>query len=1072
MPEVADAVLAEPLAVAELGIGEIATDLAEIVAESDVFYAAADEQRGIAITQALSAAAPSATVLFCPSSDALPGDDAPASPANVGRRVSTLLRIRQLLTQGDRPRIACVTTGEALGRLYPPPAAFDAVLPRVVVGNPVDLSALFGELESLGYVSDERVDEPGEIALRGQVLDVYPADADAPLRIEAVDGRVSAIRVYDPADQRTVDACDHRELGRVAEPPLGEDGVTLLEHLPEARVIVPAASADRRRRFLALAADANRRRPTRAIRDAAGEAVWARALSGRDVVDLGPPGEAPSRFVEAKRPIQAFTKATKAAIETEQRVALLGTERDLRFMARRVSAAFKCPIEQASSWAEVTASEPGSVCALAMAVDRGFVRHGVFAVAAPDLLGSRAERADALVASADATLFAFGEIRVGDVVVHEDHGIAVVSGLQRMPAGDGGEAGDAIALTFASDGIRLVPVAEADRIWRYGAEEDAVTLDKLDGGSWEKRRGAIDAAIAESARGLAELAAQRNGKTAPVLDPPSDAYERFAAGFPFSETPDQARAISAVRDDLASGRPMDRLVVGDVGYGKTEVALRAVAVAALSGAQVAVAAPTTVLARQHIETFSARFEGTGLVVAGLSRLSSAAEKKRVKAGLADGSIHVVVGTGAVAAKGVTYKNLALVVIDEEQRFGAADKTRMRDLGAGHVLTLSATPIPRTLQTALVGLQQLSVIATPPARRQPIRTSVGPFVPETVRAALLRERSRGGQSFVVVPRIEDMAALAEQLARIVPELEVLQAHGKMPAAEIDEAMVRFGRGEGDVLLATNIIEAGLDVPRANTMVIWRADRFGLSQLHQLRGRVGRGSRRGQVLLLTDPAAEIAPRTLKRLRTLEAFDRLGAGFAISARDLDMRGAGDLLGEAQAGHMKLIGIDLYQHLLESSIRAARGEDVERWNPELHLGIEGRLTEDWLPDEELRVTLYCRLARIEDAENLRAFADELEDRFGTIPADAETLLRIARIRIAARAARVARIDAGPAAIALTSRGDLLSKIDGLGLKRKKQRWLLSERIEDPVTRLARVEKLVEALGGHEASGARSNGR
>lgn len=1065
MPEVADAVLAEPLAVAELGIGEIATDLAEILAESDVFYAAADEQRGIAITQALSAAAPNATVLFCPSSDALPGDDSPASPANVGRRVSTLLRIRQLLTHGDRPRIACVTTGEALGRLYPPPAAFDAVLPRIVVGDPVDLSALFGELESLGYVSDERVDEPGEIALREQVLDVYPADADAPLRIEAVDGRVSAIRVYDPADQRAVDACDHRELGRVAEPPLGEDGVTLLEHLPEARVIVPAASADRRRRFLALAADANRRRPARAIRDAAGEAVWAKAVSRRDVVvDLGPPVEAPSRFVEAKRPIQAFSKAAKAAMEMGQRVALLGTERDLRFLARRVAAALKCPVEQASSWTEVRASQPGSVFALAMAVDRGFVRHGVFAVAAPDLLGSRAERPDALMAPADATLFAFGEIRVGDVVVHEDHGIAVVSGLQRMPAGDGGEAGDAIALTFADDGVRLVPVAEADRIWRYGAEEDAVTLDKLDGGSWEKRRGAIDAAIAESARGLANLATLRNGKTAPVLDPPSDAYERFAAGFPFSETPDQARAISTVRDDLASGRPMDRLVVGDVGYGKTEVALRAAAVAALSGGQVAVAAPTTVLARQHIETFSARFEGSGLVVAGLSRLSSATEKKRVKAGLADGSIHVVVGTGAVAAKGVTYKNLALVVIDEEQRFGAADKTRMRDLGAGHVLTLSATPIPRTLQTALVGLQQLSVIATPPARRQPIRTSVGPFVPETVRAALLRERSRGGQSFVVVPRIEDMAALADQLSRIVLELEVLQAHGKMPAAEIDEAMVRFGRGEGDVLLATNIIEAGLDVPRANTMVIWRADRFGLSQLHQLRGRVGRGSRRGQVLLLTDPAAEIAPRTLKRLRTLEAFDRLGAGFAISARDLDMRGAGDLLGEAQAGHMKLIGIDLYQHLLESSIRAARGEDVERWNPELHLGIEGRLTEDWLPDDELRVTLYCRLARIEDAEGLQAFADELEDRFGTIPADADTLLRIARIRIAARAVRVLRIDAGPAAIALTPRADFSGKVDGLGLERKKERWLISERIEDPVTRLARVEKLVEALGDHEA--------
>ncbi|WP_420142146.1 TRCF domain-containing protein, partial [Sphingomonas sp.] len=325
----------------------------------------------------------------------------------------------------------------------------------------------------------------------------------------------------------------------------------------------------------------------------------------------------------------------------------------------------------------------------------------------------------------------------------------------------------------------------------------------------------------------------------------------------------------------------------------------------------------------------------------------------------------------------------------------------------------------------------------------------------------REKSRGGQSFVVVPRIEDMGKLAETLGKLVPELDLLQAHGKMPAAEIDEAMVRFGRGDGDVLLATNIIEAGLDVPRANTMVIWRADRFGLSQLHQLRGRVGRGSRRGQVMLLTDPEAEIAPRTLKRLRTLEAFDRLGAGFAISARDLDMRGAGDLLGEAQAGHMKLIGIDLYQHLLEGALRAARGETVERWAPELHLGIQGRLAEAWIPDEEMRVSLYCRLARIDDPDALDDFAAELEDRFGTRPPEAETLLHTARIRLAARTLRIARIDAGPAAIALTPRRDFAGDFTAAGLTEKNGRLLLLEKIEDPAARVARIEALLAQLGG-----------
>jgi transcription-repair coupling factor (superfamily II helicase) len=354
---------------------------------------------------------------------------------------------------------------------------------------------------------------------------------------------------------------------------------------------------------------------------------------------------------------------------------------------------------------------------------------------------------------------------------------------------------------------------------------------------------------------------------------------------------------------------------------------------------------------------------------------------------------------------------------------------------------------------------LSVTAPPPARRRPIRATVGSYDKDIVRTALLREKSRGGQSFVVVPRIEDMARLATELARLVPELELLQAHGKMPAAEIDEAMVRFGRGEGDVLLATNIIEAGLDVPRANTMVIWRADRFGLSQLHQLRGRVGRGSRRGQVLLLTAPDAAIAPRTLKRLRTLEAFDRLGAGFAIAARDLDMRGAGDLLGDAQAGHMKLIGIDLYQHLLEAALRTARGETVERWTPELNLGIEGRLPDSWIPEEESRVTLYARLGRLEDASAIDAFEAELEDRFGALPDEARTLLTVARVRAAARAAEIARIDAGPGAIALTLRRAATIDAAAAGLTKSGDRLLLAERIADPLDRLARVAALLEEL-------------
>jgi transcription-repair coupling factor (superfamily II helicase) len=506
---------------------------------------------------------------------------------------------------------------------------------------------------------------------------------------------------------------------------------------------------------------------------------------------------------------------------------------------------------------------------------------------------------------------------------------------------------------------------------------------------------------------------------------------------------------------------MDRLVIGDVGYGKTEVAMRAAALVALAGKQVVIAAPTTVLVRQHFETFRQRFERTGLKVASLSRLSDAGERKRVKAGLADGSISVVIGTGAVASKDVEYAKLALVVIDEEQRFGAADKAMLRNLAMkGHVLALTATPIPRTLQNALLGLKQMSVIATPPARRQPIRTLAGVFDEAQVRTALLREKDRGGQSFVVVPRIQDLASLAATLHRLVPQLSLLQAHGDMPAAEIDDAMVRFASGKGDVLLATNIIEAGLDVPRANTMIVWRADRFGLAQLHQLRGRVGRGNRRGHILLTTEPGVSLTEATRKRLRTLETLDRLGAGFAISARDLDIRGAGDLVGDAQSGHMKLIGIDLYQHLLERAVREAQGETLERWTPVINIGIGGRIPPDWIPEADTRLSLYLRLARLTTRAELDAFEDELVDRFGEEPEEARILLRIANVRSLARDADIAKIDAGPGAIAFTPRSEMTKRaISASGLTAKNGRLLLEEAIASPADRLARTEKQLRQL-------------
>ncbi|RZF64646.1 DEAD/DEAH box helicase [Sphingomonas populi] len=1027
--------------------------LAEMLGAQDVVFLADDEQQAEALAAALGALVSDDRVVFVPSSDGLPGDTSPASPANAGRRVAALRRLRHTQQRKTRAHVALILSGEAAARRYPAAEAFDSAPPELRAGDEIDAEAFAALAEDLGYFADDRVDEPGEMAVREAVIDIYPADAGLPARIDIADGRITEIRSYDPATQRTVEDLDVVEIGRAAEPPIGQ-AVPILTHLA-AGAIVLAEKADRRRaRFLQLAADAADR--SGGVVDAIAEADWAAALATWKTVEIGEDFEAVPRFAEKRGTLAALAKFVKPLLGTRALV-LAGSKRDVRFLRTRIAKRLGVDIGEVENLADLAALEPGTAGAIVMPVDTGFVDARRIVIAAADILGSRAVLGDAPASASDRWSGSVGEIRIGDVVIHEDHGAARVAGLEPSPEASGAGS-EMIALEYADGARRLVAIDDADRIWRYGADADAVTLDKLDGSSWQKRRGAIQAAVAESAKQLAKLAAARAKLTAPVIEPDPAAYERFVHGFPFNETADQARAIHAVRADLASGKPMDRLVVGDVGYGKTEVALRATALAALAGYQVIVAAPTTVLVRQHLESFQRRFEASDITVAGLSRLSSAAEKKAVKAGLADGSIHIVVGTGAVMAKGVSYAKLGLVVIDEEQRFGAADKARLRGSGETHLLALTATPIPRTLQMALVGLQQISVIATPPARRQPIRTSVDQYDDARLRTALLREKGRGGQSFVVVPRIEDMAPLAEKLRRAAPDLDLVQAHGKLPAAEIDAVMVGFAAGKGDILLATNIIEAGLDVPRANTMIVWRADRFGLAQLHQLRGRVGRGNRRGQVILLTKAEDAIGERTLKRLRTLATFDRLGAGFEISAQDLDMRGAGDLLGDDQTGHMKLIGTDLYQHLLGGALREARGETIERWTPELHLGEAGAFPESWIPEPDVRLALYVRFARIEEDAALDAFEEELLDRFGPLPPAAAALMLRARIRIAAHALGIARIDAGAAAIALTPKRGFDADATAAGLDEKNGRLLLREATDD-ASRGDRVHALLEGL-------------
>jgi transcription-repair coupling factor (superfamily II helicase) len=724
-------------------------------------------------------------------------------------------------------------------------------------------------------------------------------------------------------------------------------------------------------------------------------------------------------FATERNPPRAYRSFIAEQRDRGRRLVLAAAnDRDLKLLARRAEKTVSSNAHTVTGWDAALEAAAGNVLLLRADFEAGFVlpADNVAVIAAADLLGSRAgHRVPMELAPGALETGCDTALRIGDAVIHIDHGIGRLRGIETVSAA-GMPDQEALRIEYAGGAMLMMPVSEIGSVWRYGADADAVSLDRLDGESWQKRRAQVERDIAETAAGLRRLADQRAAQAAPKLIPPASRYERFVAGFPFVATADQARAVEDVLTDLKSGHPMDRLVCGDVGFGKTEVALRAAAAAVFGGYQVAVVAPTTVLVRQHLGTFRRRFASFGTEIAGLSRLAAPAEARAVKKGLADGSIDIVIGTHAVAGKGVRFDRLGLLIIDEEQRFGARLKDKLRGFADGvHVLTLSATPIPRTLQGAILGLHELSVLETPPARRLPVQTFLAPFDPGLLRRALVSERRRRGQSFVVCPRIEDIGPMTEQLRDIAPELDLKTVHGKLPAAEIDEIMVAFADGEGDVLLATDIIESGLDLPRANTILIWRPDRFGAAQLHQLRGRVGRGRRRGLAYLLTDPATSLPPATERRLRLVTEFNRLGAGFAISRRDMDMRGAGELLGEKQAGHIRLIGIELYRHLLERALVPAQGEDAPRDRTiEVNLGAPGSIPAAYVSDPETRINLYTRLVRQRDIAQIDDFAEELEDRFGAPPAAVRRLFDLARVREMARPVGAVRVDAGPRGVAV----------------------------------------------------------
>ncbi|WP_375285667.1 transcription-repair coupling factor [Sphingomonas sp.] len=724
------------------------------------------------------------------------------------------------------------------------------------------------------------------------------------------------------------------------------------------------------------------------------------------------------------------------------------------------------------TWQEAQGVGETQVALMVLPLDNGFTTPALAVLTEQDMLGDRLVRRKKRRKSADAFLAELSTLSPGDLVVHTDHGIGKYEGLTQVPVANAPH--DCVALEYAGGSKLYVPVENLEVLSRYGSSEEGATLDRLGGEAWQRRKSQMKERIREIAGELIATAAERALRPGEVAEPDGSGYSTFVDRFPYEETDDQDRAIEDVLGDLGAGRPMDRLIVGDVGFGKTEVALRAAFVAAMAGMQVAVVCPTTLLARQHHMNFRQRFEGFPIEIGRLSRLVPASEAKKVKEGLADGTIDVVVGTHALLAKGITFKRLGLVIVDEEQRFGVTHKEKLKALKAEvHLLTLTATPIPRTLQMAMSGLRELSVIQTPPVDRLAVRTYVMPWDPVVLREALLREHYRGGQSFLVTPRIADLPEIEEFLREAVPEVRYVVAHGQMSASEVEERMSAFYDRKYEVLVSTTIIESGIDIPSANTMIVNRADRFGLAQLYQLRGRVGRSKTRAYAYMVTPPERMLSEAAEKRLKVLSDLDSLGAGFQLASHDLDIRGAGNLLGDEQSGHIKEVGYELYQSMLEEAIMDAKAGGLakrrEDFSPQITVDAPILIPEEYVPDLDLRMGLYRRLNELEAKQDLEAFAAEMIDRFGPLPEATDNLVKVIEIKLNAKTACIAKMDIGPKGALVTFHDDnppnvpglmaYVEKLGGIAKLRPDSKLALTRNWADPAARLHGALQLSKGL-------------
>ena len=1047
---------------------------------------AADEAAMRTLADTVPLFAPEVEVLTFPGWDCLPYDRASPALRVMAERLATL---NALHAKKAKPQLLVATASAASQRVLTP-FRIRQLTRRIAEGERIEREALVDQLNALGYQRADTVAEHGEYAVRGSLIDVFPAGEELALRVDFFGDEIDSIRRFDPADQRSTDKAKAFTLMPASEALLDDEAIkrfrsryreefgaastqdplyqalsdgrrmagmehwlplledklaTLFDYLGESDLVLRDGGADKainarreavedyyQNRVRAMEAQPGSYRPLepQALYVLADE--WDEVAAERPIhlTSTFPEPEAERTIafgVEAARDFaperaqqanvyeavaehiaklrRSGHKVVLASYTKGARERLSGLLEDHGLKAQKL----------ADSWQDALGSKTQPVL-LVLPLEHGFTTPEVAVLTEQDMLGDRLVRRRKKRRAAAAFLEELATLSPGDLVVHADHGIGRYEGLTQIPVSKVPH--DCVAIEYARGNKLYLPVENIELLSRYGSESEGVTLDSLGGEAWQRRKARMKERIREIAGELIKTAALR--ATRPGVVAAADAsYPQFVDRFPYEETDDQDRAIEDVLADLEAGKPMDRLVCGDVGFGKTEVALRAAFVVAMSGKQVALVCPTTLLARQHYTNFVDRLRGFPINVGRLSRLVPAAEAKKTKEGLADGTVDIVIGTHALLAKSISFKRLGLVIVDEEQHFGVAHKERLKALRADvHVLTLTATPIPRTLQMAMSGLRDLSVIQTPPVDRLAVRTYVSPWDPVVLREALLREHYRGGQSFFVVPRVADLPNIEEWLREQVPEVKFVTAHGQMSASQVEERMSAFYDRKYDVLLSTTIVESGLDIPTANTLIVHRSDRFGLAQLYQLRGRVGRAKTRAYAYLTMPADRSITEAAQKRLQVLAELDSLGAGFQLASHDLDIRGAGNLLGDEQSGHIKEVGFELYQSMLEDAIvelKAGGEPRPEEFTPQISVDAPILIPEHYVPDLDLRMGLYRRLGDLEDRPAIDAFAAELIDRFGALPEETTNLLKIVEVKLLCRQANIAKLDIGPKGAVVT---------------------------------------------------------